>query len=274
MVRQLCTNPDDTEICSHYFEVKNLLESILNCSLSEQLSTRPVPLIFPPELVNDLSQYGYLGSPSPPHSLKASFLENGSKVLVTWRQRHEKDSASKSTQRREDIVKFVIQRGVTDLTSVPNHATQASESVSTASVPASVSVDRDNIEEIDIPDDTPQGFIHFESIGEVYFDPSTTLSDKNLPSYSKPTLASQRSHDTESPHYSSETTLGIPPFAFSDPVDAVESFEESKGDRKFETPEQHSQHSFEFDTFDYPLKLLHFRVKSINRDGKNLCIAF
>lgn len=276
---QLCLTSDDAEICSKYFEAKNLLETILNCSLSEELSSRPIPLIFPPELLNDLSQYGYIGSPSPPLCLRASFLQDGSKVLITWRQHHDlvegdRVSSMKSIQRREDIVKFVIQRGVTDLSPLPTQPSHANVTLSTASVPASVSVDRsDVLEDIDLVDENPQGFIHFESIGEVYFDPTTSLSDHTLLTYSKPfenTSTFQRS-DTESPHNSGGTTLGIPPLAGSDTNEAVESFEETKSPQPVSRKEgsrNHTQHSFEFDTFDYPLKLLHFRVKSINRDGK------
>jgi hypothetical protein len=322
LVTHLSSGADDTEICLKFLSVKNLLDSVLDCSLAEQLSSRPVPLIFPSEFLHELTHYGYVGSPSAPVALRTSFLQDGSRILLTWRQKHfplqspaaegrEGQSCSSSTNRREDIVRFVIQRGVTDLivttaTAMPLSSSSSSttatdstaESISTASVPASVSVDRvdplagEGEDEGELHDDSPYGFIQFESIGEITFEAGTLLPvAPHPPSPSLPpqhsSVASSRPLDREPPHprgSSPDLTLGIPPFASSAsasttslPAETSGSGEEEKGEGAgagkrlpLDSSQRHSDHSFHFDSFDYPLKLLHFRVKAINRDGHPL----
>jgi hypothetical protein len=339
LVTHLCSTADDTEICLKFFDVKNLLNSVLDCSLAEQLSPRPVPLIFPSNLLKDIASYGYVGSPSAPVSLHTSFLQgDGSQILLTWRQRYftsfscppASASASSSevreggqtfpssaVNRREDIVSFVIQRGVTDLIvtadttplSRSSHHSSATslEPILTASVPpASVSEDHHRRErhlrngdggeygEDDeglLGDASPHGFIQFETIGEISFDidslpeqsSSSSSTGQRLPttpsSSSRPRPLGDRQVTP-----SLDLTLGIPPVTRGSPSataaagnaesserESSESFFEEKdeGDLKSSAHDRHShsEHSFVFDSYDYPLKLLHFRVKAINRDG-------
>jgi hypothetical protein len=265
-----------------FLSLKSLLESTLQCSLAEQISAQPIPLTFPAGIFEALSQLGSLGSPAAPCSLNAAFLQDGSRILITWRQEHrplgpeDKGCALGTATRREEVVKFVIQRGLTKL-SLPLDqplSSAHSDSILTASVP--VSEDRFGTmdggagaglgkEETDFS----RGFIDFETIGEVSVEaaPMTrVVCDESLDCQTR-----QPRHEM-SP-FSVDLTLGTPPLASIVEMDSGSC--EEKGDRgpseqaAASAPmlRHHSDHSFEFDSFDSPHKLIHFRVKAIDRDG-------
>ncbi len=223
-----------------------------------------IPVIFPDSLLADLSQYGYLGLPAAPISLKSTFLNEGSRILVTWRQHRSFPLDKQETaSRRNDVTKFVIQRGVTNLAN-SNITHSSNESISTASVPLSVSVDRNELDQY--PQDTSVGFINFEVIGELMVQSGVIVNDSTFSTSDFKVVIPKTKFESGEPH---SHTLGVPPSTMPLNPDEQDFLEESKDTEHSDQPPPIlvSEHSFDFDASDYASKLLHFRVKSINREG-------
>lgn len=261
---------------------------MIKCKFNEEISSFDVPVTFPSSLLNEINQYGYIGSPSSPISLKSSFIsKEGSKILLTWKQLLPfLNDEQKINDNRNNIQKFIIQKGIADI--LPNKNNDnilesrvlnndnisqniISNSILTASVPASISVDRNdstttttttnnNNNNYNSENDNDNekngissGFINFEVISEIIFDcssTSTTLLNSIPSSISNLTeecnsisLKSNKQNKIIqiSNNSSSTQTLGIPPLPGTENINISENYESKEQNQQINQEENDAE---------------------------------